>query len=150
MRVIISFNFMRIIENTVFSFLKGHWKWFFELIWTSSMNGRRSFCEMQLKEINYLVRFWSWTWCFCFFRFFLFDRSVAARCSCVNLHFTPVSIQSAYFKAREKQEKHTKIKNMAFPNPNYKEKVRFRSCLVVSVLPPCGWVWTENQRFLIG
>ena len=50
---------------------------------------------------------------------------MAARCSCVNLHFTPVSIQSAYFKAREKQEKTYENKNMAFPNPNYKEKVRF-------------------------
>lgn len=105
---------MRIIENTVFSLLKGHWKWSFELIWTSLLNGRRSFCEMQLKKINYWVRFWSWTWCFCFFRFFLFDRSVAARCSCVNLHFTPVSIQSAYFKAREKQEKNTKIEIWRF------------------------------------
>ena len=87
------------------------------------MNEWRSFCEMQLKKINYWVRFWSWTWCFCFFRFFLFDRSVAARCSCVNLHFTPVSIQSACSKPREKQEKTYKNRKMAFPNPNYKEKV---------------------------
>jgi len=32
----------------------------------------------------------------------------------VNLHFTPVSIQSAYFKAREKQEKNTKIEIWRF------------------------------------
>ena len=70
----------------------------------------RSVCEMQLKEINYWVRFWSWTCCFCFFRFFLFDRSVAARCSCVNLHFTPVSTQSACSKTKRKTRKTQKFK----------------------------------------